>query len=38
MLTRKKIYKELNGGEFRTNDIPNAEESTVEDIGVIFGQ
>jgi hypothetical protein len=24
---QKKIYKELNGGEFRTNDIPNAEES-----------
>ena len=34
---QKKIYKELNGGEFRTNDIPNAEESKRY-IGVIFGQ
>ena len=27
IIDQKKIYKELNGGEFRTNDIPNTEES-----------
>ena len=27
MLTRKNIYNELNGGETRTNEVPDAEES-----------
>ena len=26
-IDQKKVYKELNGGEVRTNDVPNAEES-----------